>query len=87
LIVPDKKKRLASGILNTVISCKSGQVGFHQRKMIQAATYLLLEIPPVFLVNEDQVQIIPDAKLLIHITERWRQVEATEEQPDRYRLA
>lgn len=54
---------------------------------IQAMTHLLLEIPPILLINQHQVQIISRAEPLVHIPERRRQVEAAQEQPDRYRLS
>jgi hypothetical protein len=47
-------------------------------------SYLLLKVPAVFLINKDQVQVIPDAKLLVHIAKRRRQVKPAEEQPDGY---
>lgn len=47
----------------------------------------MLEIPPVLLVNEDQVQVIPRAELLVDIAERRRQVKAAEEQSYWDRLA
>jgi hypothetical protein len=40
---------------------------------------LLLEIPSVFLVYEDEVQVVSDAELLIDIAESGCQVEATKE--------
>ena len=48
---------------------------------------LLLEIPPVLLVNQHQVQVIPRRKLLVDVAERRRELEPAEEEPDRYRLA
>ena len=50
-------------------------------------THLLLEVPPVLLVDEDEVEVISRAKLLVHVAERRRQVEAPEEEPDGDRLA
>jgi hypothetical protein len=38
---------------------------------------LLLKVPSVFLVYEDEVQVVPDAELLIDIAEGRCQVEAT----------
>jgi len=40
---------------------------------------LLLEIPPVLLVYEDEVEIVPDAEFLVDIAERRCQVKATKE--------
>ena len=51
------------------------------------ATDLLLEVPPVLLVDEDEVEVISRAELLVHVAERRRQVEAPEEEPDGDRLA
>lgn len=48
---------------------------------------LLLEISPVLLIYQHQVQIVPCAELLVHITECWRKLESTKEQPDRYCFA
>jgi len=42
-------------------------------------THLLLKVSPILLVNKDKVEIIPCAKLLIHVPECGRQVEAAEE--------
>lgn len=50
-------------------------------------TYLLLEVTPILFINEDQIQVIASAEFLIHVSERWRQIKATKEQPDRNRLA
>ena len=43
-------------------------------------TNLLLEVPPVLLVDEDEVQVISCAELLVHIAEGRRKVEAAEEE-------
>lgn len=40
---------------------------------------LLLEVSPVLLINEDEVEIIPSAEFLVHLTECRSQVEASEE--------
>ena len=48
---------------------------------------LLLEVPPVLLVDEDEVEVISRAELLVHVAERRRQVEAPEEESDGDRLA
>ena len=50
-------------------------------------THLLLEVPPVLLVDEDEVEVISRAELLVDVPERRREVEATQEQPYRDRLA
>lgn len=50
-------------------------------------THLLLEVPPVLLVNEDEVEVISRAELLVHIAERRREVEPAEEQAYWDRLA
>ena len=50
-------------------------------------THLLLEVPPVLLVDEDEVEVISRAELLVHVAERRREVEATEEEPYWDRLA
>ena len=47
----------------------------------------MLEVPPVFLVDEDEVEVISRAELLVHVAERRRQVEAPEEESDGDRLA
>ena len=44
-------------------------------------TNLLLEVPPVLLVDEDEVEIISCAELLVHVAEGRREVEAAEEEP------
>ena len=48
--------------------------------------YLLLEVPPVLLVDEDEVEVVARAELLVHVAERRRQIEPAEEQADRDRL-
>ena len=49
--------------------------------------FLLFEVASVLLVDEDEVQVVPRAELLVDITERRREVESAEEQPDRNRLS
>ena len=44
---------------------------------------LLLEVPSVLFVYEDEVEVISRAELLVHITERRREVEAAKEEPYR----
>ena len=48
---------------------------------------LLLEVSPVLLIDEDEVEVISRAELLIHVAERRREVEAPQEEPYRNRLA
>lgn len=48
---------------------------------------LLLEVPPILLIDEYQIQIIPCAELLVDIPERWCQFESSQEQPDWNRLS
>jgi hypothetical protein len=43
---------------------------------------LLLEIPPVLLVDEHKVEVVPRAELLVDVAERRREVEAAEEEAD-----
>ena len=42
-------------------------------------TNLLLKVPPVLLVDEDEVEVISRAELLVHVSECGRKIEATEE--------
>ena len=44
------------------------------------SAYLLLEVSPILLINQDQVEVVSYTELLVHLAERWCQVEATEEQ-------
>jgi len=41
--------------------------------------HLLLEVPPIFFVNKDKIEIIARAELLVYISERWCKVEAAKE--------
>ena len=41
---------------------------------------LLLEVPPVLLVDEDEVEVISGAELLVHVAERRCEVKAAEEE-------
>ena len=41
--------------------------------------HLLLKIPPIFLVDEDEIKIIPCTEFLIHVSECWRQVKSAKE--------
>ena len=50
-------------------------------------TYLLLEVPPVLLVDENEVEVVSRAELLVDVSERRREVEAAQEQPYWDRLA
>ena len=47
------------------------------------ATDLLFEVPPVLLVDEDEVEVVPYAELLVHLAESRRELEAAQEQPYR----
>ncbi len=62
-----------SGILKIVISCCNVRRYYANRN---GAKYLLLEVPPVLLVDEYKVQVIPNAELLVHFSERRSQVKA-----------
>ena len=53
----------------------------------EGQTNLLLEVPPVLLVDEDEVEVISRAELLVHVPECWREVEPSKEQAYRDRLA
>ena len=44
---------------------------------------LLLEVPPVLLVDEDEVEVISRAELLVHVAERRCEVKPAEEKPYR----
>lgn len=46
-----------------------------------------LEVSPVLLVDEDEVEVVARAELLVDVAEGWGELEPAEEQPDRYRLA
>jgi hypothetical protein len=45
--------------------------------------HLLLEVTPVFLVNEHQVEVVSCAELLVHITKGRSELETAKEQPYR----
>mmetsp|Transcript_9119 Transcript_9119/g.35591 ORF Transcript_9119/g.35591 Transcript_9119/m.35591 type:complete len:366 (+) Transcript_9119:1141-2238(+) len=47
---------------------------------------LLLEIPPVLLVHQHQVEVVLDAEPVAHVLVRGRQVVRRQEQPHRYAL-
>jgi len=49
--------------------------------------FLLLEIPPILLIDQYQIQVIPRRELLVHVSEGWSELEATEEQSDGDSLA
>lgn len=40
---------------------------------------LLLEIPPILFINEDQIQIVPCREALCYVSECGREIEASEE--------
>lgn len=42
-----------------------------------------LEVPTVLLVNENEIEVVPRAELLVDIAEGGSELKATEEQPDR----
>ena len=42
---------------------------------------LLLKVPPVLLVYENQVEVVPHGEFLVDVSECRRQLEASEEQP------
>ena len=65
-----------------MISCIVGQVS-NKRRVQAKTTDLLLEVPPVLFIDEDEVQVIPHAELLVHLAERRRELEAAQEQPYR----
>ena len=48
----------------------------------KATTHLLLEVPPLFFVNEYQVEIVPHTELLVDVLHRGREVVAGEEESD-----
>jgi len=48
---------------------------------------LLLEVAPVLLVDEHQVQVVPGTKLLIYIPERWCEIKPSKEKADWYCFA
>jgi hypothetical protein len=52
-----------------------------------ASDLLLLEISPVFLINEDKVEVVARRELLVDVAEGWGEVKAAEEEADRYRFA
>lgn len=46
-----------------------------------------LEVPPVLLVDQDQVEVVPRRELLVDVAEGRSELEAAEEQSNRDRLA
>lgn len=48
---------------------------------------LLLEIPPVFFINQNQIEVILHAELVVDVFVGWGQIIRTQEQPDWNRLA
>lgn len=44
--------------------------------------FLLFEIPPILLVDEYQVEVIPRAELLVDVSERWGEFEPAQEETD-----
>ena len=67
-----------SGILYIVISCARGPSQNTNHSERETA-HLLLKIPPVLLVNEDQVEVVARAKLFVHFAEGGRQLKAAKE--------
>lgn len=49
--------------------------------------YLLLEISPILLINENQVEIVTYAEFLVHFPERRCQLETAKEKANGYRLS
>ena len=47
------------------------------------ATDLLFEVPPVLLVDEDEVEVVPYAELLVHLAESRRELEPAKEESNR----
>lgn len=45
--------------------------------------FLLLEIASVLLVDQDEVEVVPCAELLVHVPEGGREVEAAQEESNR----
>ena len=43
-------------------------------------THLLLEVPPVFFVDEDEVEVVARAEFLVDVAEGRSEVEAAEEE-------
>ena len=50
------------------------------------STDLLFKVPPIFVINQNQVQVVPHRELFVDITHRRRQIVAIHEQTNRYRL-
>ena len=48
---------------------------------------LLLEVSPILLIDQDQVDVVLDRELVVHVAIRRGEREAAQEQPDRDRLA
>lgn len=46
------------------------------------STYLLLEVAPLLLINENQVEVVAHRKLLVDVPHGRRHLVAREEQPD-----
>ena len=46
---------------------------------VESQQYLLFEVSPVLLVNEDKVKVITGSEFLVDVAEGWRQVKATKE--------
>lgn len=43
---------------------------------------LLLEIPPILLINQHEVQVVAGTELLVDVAESWGEVKAAEEEAD-----
>jgi hypothetical protein len=42
----------------------------------------LFEVPPIFLVDQDQIEIITGGEFLVDVSESRCEIEAAEEEPD-----
>ena len=49
---------------------------------MQILTYLLLEVPPLFLVHKHQVKIVPHRELLVDVLHGRGKFISTQEEPD-----
>lgn len=45
--------------------------------------FLLLEISPILFVNQDEIEVVANAEFLVNLSERWGEVEATQEKSNR----
>ena len=49
--------------------------------------YLLLEISSILLIDQHEIEIIPNTKLLVYFPERRSQIKPSQEQTNGYRLS